>query len=124
VPVDEKVTVVGRNIVKGLPGEVTISSAEIFPLVQGVFLTISASVRSMLERTPPEIASEIENGGIYLTGGSSWIRGMDQLVANETRYKVNTTKHAQRTVVTGLGYLAEHPKIAAKYSIPLKSIKE
>ena len=123
VPVDEKVTVVGRNVVKGLPGEVTVASSEIFPLVQGVFLSISAAVRSMLERTPPEIASEIAERGIYLTGGSSWIRGMDQLVANETRYKINTTKHAQRTVVTGLGYLAEHPKLAARYSIPLKEIR-
>lgn len=123
VPVDEKATVVGRNVVKGLPGEVTVASSEIFPLVQGVFLSISAAVRSMLERTPPEIASEIAERGIYLTGGSSWIRGMDQLVANETRYKINTTKHAQRTVVTGLGYLAEHPKLAARYSIPLKEIR-
>lgn len=120
VPVDESVTVVGRNVVKGLPGEVTITSGEIFPLVQGMFLTISAAVKSMLERTPPEIASEIANNGIYLTGGSSWLRGMDQLVANETRYRVNTTKHAQRTVISGLGYLADNPKKAAAYAIPLQ----
>lgn len=120
VPTEETATVVGRNVVRGLPGEVTVSSGEIFPLVKGVFYTISASVRSMLERTPPEIASEIERAGIYLTGGSSWLRGMDQLVANETRYKVNTTKHAQRTVITGIGYLAEHPKLAARYRISLE----
>lgn len=119
VPVDETVTVVGRNILKGLPEEVTVHSQDIFPLVKDVFYTISASVKSVLERTPPEIASDIAERGIYLTGGSSWLRGMDQLVANETRYKVNTTKHAQRTVVTGVGYLAENPKLAGKYSIPL-----
>lgn len=119
VPVDESVTVVGRNVVKGLPGEVSIASGEIFPLVQGMFLTISAAVKSMLERTPPEIASEIVKNGIYLTGGSSWLRGMDQLVANETRYRVNTTKHAQRTVISGLGYLADNPKKAGAYAIPL-----
>lgn len=123
VPVDETATVVGRNVVRGLPGELTVASGEIFPLVQGVFYTISASVRSMLERTPPEIASEIAQRGIYLTGGSSWLRGMDQLVANETRYRINTTKHAQRTVITGLGYLAEHPKLAARYSIPLENTR-
>lgn len=119
VPVDETATVIGRNVVRGLPGEVTVSSGEIFPLVKDVFYSISAAVKSMLERTPPEIATEIREHGIYLTGGSSWLRGIDQLLANETRYKVNTTKHAQRTVITGLGYLAEHPKIAAKYSVPL-----
>lgn len=119
VPVDETATVIGRNVVRGLPGEVTVSSGEIFPLVKDVFYSISAAVKSMLERTPPEIATEIKEHGIYLTGGSSWLRGIDQLLANETRYKVNTTKHAQRTVITGLGYLAEHPKIAARYSVPL-----
>lgn len=123
VPSDENATVVGRNIVKGLPGEVTVASGEIFPLVKGVFYTISAAVRSMLERTPPEIAAQIAKDGIYLTGGSSWLRGMDQLVANETRYRINTTRHAQRTVITGLGYLTEHPKLAVKYSIPLKDTK-
>ena len=56
----------------------------------------------------------------YLTGGSSWISGLDQLIANETFLKVNTTRNAQKTVVTGLGYLAEHPKLAAKYAIELK----
>lgn len=120
VPVNETATVVGRNVVKGLPEEVTVSSGEIFPLAKGVFYSISAAVKSMLERTPPEIASEIEKHGIYLTGGSSWLKGMDQLVANETRFKVNTTKHAQRTVITGLGYLAEHPKVADKYNIPME----
>ncbi len=119
VPVDATATVVGRNVVKGLPGEVTVSAEEIFPLAKGVFHSISTAIKSMLERTPPEIASEIRENGIYLTGGSSWLKGMDQLVANETRFKVNTTKHAQRTVITGLGYLAENPKTASKYSYSL-----
>ncbi len=120
VPVDETVTVAGRNVIAGLPGQITVSSGEIFPLVQDVFYTISTAVKSMLERTPPEIASQIQEDGIYLTGGSSWLRGVDQLLANETRYRVNTTKHAQRTVITGLGYLAENPKVAARYSVPLE----
>ncbi len=120
VPVDATASVVGRNVVKGLPGEVTVSAEEIFPLAKGVFYSISTAIKSMLERTPPEIASEIKERGIYLTGGSSWLKGMDQLVANETRYKVNTTKHAQRTVITGLGYLAENPKTASKYSYSLE----
>ena len=52
--------------------------------------------------------------------GSSWINGLDQLIANETFLKVNTTKNAQKTVVTGLGYLAEHPKLAAGYAVEIK----
>lgn len=122
MPVDESVTAVGRNVIKGLPGEVFIRSTEIFPLVQDAFAAIVSSVKAMLERTPPEIASEIQQEGIYLTGASSWLQGLDQLLANETSYKVNTTRHAQKTVITGLGYLAENPRTAARYSVPLPQL--
>ena len=74
----------------------------------------------MLVRTPLEISDLIVHNGVYLTGGSSWINGLDQLIANETFLKVNTTKNAQKTVVTGLGYLAEHPKLAAGYAVEIK----
>lgn len=57
---------------------------------------------------------------VYILRGSSWINGLDQLIANETFLKVNTTKNAQKTVVTGLGYLAEHPKLAAGYAVEIK----
>ncbi len=123
VPVNARARVVGRNIVKGLPGEVTVGSEEIFPLVQGVFYSICTSIQSILEHTPPEIASEISERGIYLTGASSWLPGIDQLIANKTRHRVNTTKYAQRTVITGLGYLTEHPRAASRYCIPLESAK-
>lgn len=115
VPTNDTMKVTGRDMLKGLPREFTIGSMEIYPLVHDVFDTITDGIHSMLERTPPEIASSIEADGIYMTGASSWLDGMDQKVANETRYKVNTTKQAQRTVIKGLGYLAEHPKEAKKY---------
>ncbi len=119
VPVDESTTAMGRNVVKGLPGEVLIQSGEIFPLVRDVFYEISGAIRSMLERTPPEIASQIQEDGIYLTGAGSWLKGLDQLIADQTRHKVNTSRQAQKTVITGLGYLAENPKMALRYSVPL-----
>ncbi len=119
-PSEEKVRITGSDIVKGLPGEIQINSLEVNPLVKDVYFKITSEIHSMLEHTPPEISHEIKNNGIYLTGASSWIRGLDQLIANDMYLKVNTTKNAQKTVVTGLGYLAEHPKTAAKYAVVLK----
>lgn len=119
-PTDGEIEVMGRDVVKGLPGKLNINASEIFPLVNDVFYEIAVSVKTILERTPHEISHDIVHNGVYLTGGSSWISGLDQLIANETFLKVNTTRNAQKTVVTGLGYLAEHPKLAAKYAIELK----
>jgi len=120
VPSEEKVQIAGRDIVKGLPGVIEMSSEEIRPLVEDIFYTIASSVQSILERTPPEISQEIVHNGVYLTGASSWIKGIDRLIANETHLRTNTTKDAQKTVAKGLGFLAEHPKIAASYASRLK----
>lgn len=120
-PNEEQLKVAGRNVLKGLPGEMVIRSEEVNPLVADVFHDIASCVRSMLERTPPEISQEIIRNGIYLTGGSSFIKGIDQLIANATYLKVNSTKNAQKTTVNGIGYLAEHPKLAIKYAISLNN---
>ncbi len=119
-PLEGHLKIAGRDILKGLPGEINISSQEIYPLVKDVFYIISSSVKSMLERTPPEISQEIIHTGLYLTGASSWIKGLDMLIEKETHIKANTTKNAQKTVAEGLGYLATHPKDAASYLSRLK----
>lgn len=119
-PIEGEVEVTGRDVVKGLPGKQKVTASEIFPLVNHIFYEIAVSIKNMLERTPHEISHDIVHNGVYLTGGSSWINGFDQLIANETFLKVNTTRNAQKTVVTGLGYLAEHPKLAARYAVELK----
>lgn len=120
VATEQTVSLVGRDVLKGLPGKIMISSQEIYPLVKDIFYTMAAQIRSMLERTPPEISSEIIHNGIYLTGGTSFISGLDQFFANEVNVRVNTTTSAQKTVVAGIGYLSEHAKLAAKYAVPLE----
>lgn len=118
--IDNTVSVVGRDVLKGLPGEIMVSSKEIYPLTKDIFFKIAAEIRSMIERTPPEISTEILHNGIYLTGGTSLIEGLDQFLANEVNIRVNTTNSAQKTVVSGIGYLSEHPKVAARYAVPLE----
>lgn len=119
-PSEEQVKITGRDIVKGLPSEIHISSSEIYPSVEDIFHTISSAIQAMIERMPPEISQEIAHNGVYLTGASSWIKGLDTFITNETNIKTNTTADAQISVAKGLGFLAEHPKLAATYVSRLK----
>ncbi len=119
-PTEQKLEIVGRDVLKGLPGEIQISSKEIHPGFSDTFDTIASSVRSMLEHTPPEISQEIIKKGLYLTGASSWIDGIDRLIADELNINVNTTKEAQKTVISGLGYLMDNPRLAAGYAVRLE----
>lgn len=118
-PGESEITVVGRDVLRGLPGEMSVSSGEIYPLVKNIFHTLVVEIRSMLEHTPPEISSEIRERGVYLTGGTSMIPGLDQFIANWVNVRINTTSSAIKTVASGMGYLAEHPKLAARYAMPL-----
>ena len=60
------------------------------------------AVRGLLERTPPELNNDIFDHGIYVTGGTSQIPGLDRLIAARTRMKVNMSAHPQESVVKGL----------------------
>ncbi len=119
VPKEETITVMGRDLLKGLPREVTVRSTEIIPLVIDIFEKLANDIRSLLEHTPPEISYEILHNGIYLTGGTSQIEGMDRYLANQIKIRVNAAQNAQKTAAEGIGYLAEHPKLALKYAVPL-----
>lgn len=119
-PVDREMTAAGRDVLRGLPGEMKVSAQEIHPLVKDIFHTLAVEIRSMLEHTPPEISSEIRERGVYLTGGTSMIPGLDQFFANWVNVRVNTTGSAVKTVAAGMGYLAEHPRLAARYAVPLE----
>lgn len=120
IPADRCYKASGRNVLRGLPDEMEIHSQEIYPLVQGVFTQIATSIQSVIEHTPPEISTEIKQNGIYLTGGSSQITGIDRLIQEIAGVKVNLVSKPQETVVQGLGYLAEHPKLAARYTMTIR----
>ena len=120
IPSDSTYRASGRNVLRGLPGEIEIHSHEIFPLVESIFAEIATEVQSVIEHIPPEISTEIRQNGIYLTGGSSQITGIDRLIAQTSGIRVNLTAKPQETVVKGLGYLSEHPKLAARYAMTIR----
>lgn len=100
---EEKTTnVYGREIVSGLPKEMTVSSGLIYDSMEENLYTIVDAIKVILERTPPELASDIIDTGIYLTGGSSDIRALDKLINQETDLKVNTCENPSESVIRGL----------------------
>ncbi len=117
---DRSMKLVGRDVVKGLPGEITLTSAAVAPLATTFFETIITQTRSIMEHTPPEISMDIKERGIYLTGGSSEIHGLAALLQTKTGVAVNISDKPQETAVSGLGYFAEHGKQAAKYVTLMK----
>jgi rod shape-determining protein MreB len=114
LPKEEKsIKIYGRNLVTGLPTEVDVSSTMAYESILEHFHTIVDSVKIILERTPPEISSDIIDSGIYVTGGSASILGLKELIAQETDLMINVCENASNTVVSGLGRIIEDPKLSS-----------
>lgn len=110
-------TVRGRDQISGLPKTVTITSNEIVQAIQDPLLTIVHTVRSVLERTPPELASDVIDRGIVLTGGGALLRHMDDLIAQETGVPTHVAENPLLCVVQGAGLALEHMDVI-KQSLP------
>ena len=99
----------GRNLVTGLPDEVEINTEEIRLAIQEPVQSIVDCVKIVLERTPPELAADIIEKGIVMTGGGSLINGLDKLIQFKTGVAVTVEEGAEECVVNGsgevLGYL-------------------
>lgn len=110
VPCEEsEVSVYGRDVVTGLPLEMKVSSSMVYEAISEYLYSIVDAIRIILERTPPEISSDIIDSGIYVTGGSANIRNLDALIAKETDLKINIAANASNSVVIGLGKIVEDP---------------
>lgn len=99
--------VFGRDVVTGLPVEVEVRSDMVYNAIKEHLRTIVDSIRIILERTPPEISSDIIDSGIYVTGGSANIGHLDELFHGETDLKINILPDPENMVVKGLGVIME-----------------
>lgn len=104
--------VYGRNVVTGLPIKTKISSSMVYNSIKEYLHTITDSIKIILERTPPEISSDIIDSGIYVTGGSAQIHSLDKLISGETDLTINICPNPSNTVVLGLGRIIEEPDLA------------
>ena len=86
LPLDEELTagVRGRDQISGLPRTITLESSEVTNAIQEQLATIVQTVRHVLEQTPPELASDVIDRGIVLTGGGALLRHLDELILHET----------------------------------------
>jgi len=107
----EKLTAVikGRDIVRGVPTEITINQAEIAEALSEAVGQIVAVVRSALESTPPEIAADIIEGGIVMTGGGSLLLGIDRVISDATGLPVKVAENPLNCVAFGAGRALEDP---------------
>lgn len=96
------VSVRGRLLADGLPGTAEVTSADIRKALKYQLDRITESIRLTLEKTPPELASDIASSGIVLTGGSSLLRGLDKLIAQETGIPVTVAEKPLDCVITGI----------------------
>lgn len=101
----------GRDNVSGLPRTITISTGEVVEALAEPLAMISGVVRSVLGNTPPELASDIIDRGIVLTGGGALLRGLDQYLTRETGVPVYRADNAMIAVATGAGRALEDPAI-------------
>lgn len=104
----------GRDLVTGLPMTVEIDSQQIHDALKEPLSAIVSSVRWVLERTPPELAVDVLRTGIYLTGGSAQLPGMDSLIAAELGIPVRIAREASDCAALGVGYLAENIELIAR----------
>ena len=95
------IEVKGRNLVDGLPKNITLSSEEVRDAIADPISQIINAIRTTLEKTPPELAADIIDSGITLTGGGALLRGIGELIAEETGMPVTVAANPLDCVVLG-----------------------
>ena len=93
----------GRDLVTGLPKSVEISSEEMMEALEEPLFTICEAVHNVLERTPPELAADISNSGIIVTGGGALMYGIDKRIQERTGIKVIIAEDPKSCVAIGTG---------------------
>ncbi len=99
----ESMDVKGRDLVTGIPKIINVNSDEVRQAIQEQIDQIVAAVKTALEQTPPELAADIVDRGIYLTGGGALLKGLDELLKQETGLPIKIADDPLATVVLGSG---------------------
>lgn len=100
---EETLEIKGRDLLDGIPKNITITSEEIRKSIAEQVDSIVQAVRIALEQTPPELAADIVDRGIMLTGGGALLKGLDQLLRDQTNLPITVVDDPLSTVVMGTG---------------------
>jgi len=107
---DDEYEVRGRDLVKGVPRIVKISQREVVEALQEPISQILEALRLSLEKTPPELAADIVDKGILMTGGGSMLSGFDELLRQETNLPIYVVEDPLKSVVLGAYKALENPE--------------
>lgn len=110
LPVEEELTyqVRGRDQISGLPSTISVTSGEVCQAIQDPLQAICGTIRSVLERTPPELASDVIDRGIVLTGGGALLRNLDRLITQEIGIPCYIADNPMDCVAIGAGIALDH----------------
>ncbi len=116
LPLDDELTtgVRGRDQISGLPRTITLESSEVTNAIQEQLATIVQTVRHVLEQTPPELASDVIDRGIVLTGGGALLRHLDELLLHETGVPVHVADAPLHCVARGAGAALDYVEVVAR----------
>jgi rod shape-determining protein MreB len=115
-PLEKEMTmeVKGRDMVACLPKTLTITSQEVREALMEPVQAILESIRVSLERCPPELSADLIERGVVLAGGGALLRGMDQLISEETALPVHVAEDPLSAVVEGTGHILEETELLRK----------
>ena len=111
---NEKMEVKGRDLVTGLPHTVTITSDEVEEALRESIYEVIHAAKNVLEQTPPELAADIIDKGIVVTGGGALIHGFDELLSHELKVPVFIAESPLTCVVEGTGILLDNLHLIGK----------
>jgi rod shape-determining protein MreB len=120
LPLEEplRMEVKGRDQVAGLPKSITISSDEITEALSEPLVTIAGVVKSVLEKTPPELASDIIDRGIIMTGGTAQLRNLDTMLTHEIGVPCYVADNPEACVALGAGWGLEMREALERATLP------
>jgi rod shape-determining protein MreB len=99
----EDYQVSGRDLMTGIPKQLVVTYSEIAHSLDKSISKIEEAILKALETTPPELASDIQRNGIYLTGGGALLRGLDKRISQKTKLMVHVADDPLKAVVRGTG---------------------
>lgn len=111
LPRSIEATMRGRDVISGLPKEVVVDDSDIRRAIKHSITALVNAVKATIEETPPELIADIMHRGIALVGGGSLLRGLDQLVEQETKITTRVAEDPLTAVVRGTGMILEDLEI-------------
>ena len=112
------IEVKGRDLVDGVPKTIVITDEEVREALREPVMTIVETVRTCLERTPPELAADIVETGVVLTGGGALLRGLDRLLQHLTHLPVRVAEDPLTCAARGVGKALDDLGLLKKVAIP------